>query len=323
MSPSRGEVASTMTASPALPRAAPRPPLWKVWFLAIRPFSFTTSTVPILAASALARYHGAFSPRDLLLMLIASMATHAGCNLANDYYDDESGVDQQQVIGQAGVLQNGWLQRRDLGIAIIVAFAIAFVAALPIMIDVGRPIIVLAILSAAAAYLYTGGPFPLAYWALGEVTVFLAMGVGMVIGTYYVHTGDISVDAVLLSLVVGCVVTAILHANNIRDREVDRAHRKRTLANLLPRGVADLEYQALVLLPWPLLAVMIVREPASWPIAVSVLALPKAIGLARTIPDARTPHELNPYVRKSAGLHMQLGLLVALGYLIADVIGRL
>lgn len=312
-----------MTASPALSRSAPRPPLWKVWFLAIRPFSFTTSTVPILAASALSLFHGAFSVRDLLLMLIASMATHAGCNLANDYYDDETGVDRQQVIGQAGVLQRGWLTRRDLGVAIILAFAIALVAALPIMVDFGWPIVILAILSAAAAYLYTGGPFPLAYWALGEVTVFLAMGVGMVIGTYYVHTGEITAQAVLLSQVVGCVVTAILHANNIRDREVDRAHRKRTLANLLPRRVADLEFQALVLLPWPLLAAMVALDPVSWPIAISILALPKAIVLARTIPEAHTPHELNPFVRKSAGLHMQLGLLIALGYLIADVIGRI
>lgn len=311
-----------MPASPTLSARADRPSLWKVWFFAVRPFSFTTSTVPILAASALALFHGAFSMRDLLLMLIASMATHAGCNLANDYYDDESGVDREQVVGQAGVLQQGWLTRRDLGLAIIAAFAIAFVAALPIMLDIGWPIVVLGVLSAAAAYLYTGGPFPLAYWALGEVTVFLAMGVGMVIGTYYVHTGEISLQAALLSIVVGCVVTAILHANNIRDREVDRAHRKRTLANLLPRRVANLEYQALVLLPWPILAAMIVLEPASWPIAISLLALPKALWLARTIPDAQTPHELNPYVRKSAGLHMQLGLLIALGYLIADVTGR-
>lgn len=311
-----------MPASPALSQPLRRPSPWKVWFLAVRPFSFTTSTVPILAASALALFHGSFSLRDLLLMLIASMATHAGCNLANDYYDDESGVDRKQVIGQAGVLQSGWLTRRDLGVAIVIAFAIALVAALPIMIEIGWPIVVLGVLSAAAAFFYTGGPFPLAYWALGEVTVFLAMGAGMVIGAYYVHTGTISAQSVLLSVVIGCVVTAILHANNIRDREVDRAHRKRTLANLLPRRVADLEYQALVLLPWPLLAAMVALDPASWPLAVTLAALPKAIRLARTIPAARTPHELNPFVRKSAGLHMQLGLLIAFGYLIADGIGR-
>lgn len=312
-----------MTASSAVSQPASRPPLWKVWFLAVRPFSFTTSTVPILAASSLALFDGEFDPLALALMLVASVATHAGCNLANDYYDDESGVDRAQVIGQAGVLQRGWLRRRDLGIGIIVAFAVALVAALPIMLDLGRPIVILAVLSAAAAYLYTGGPFPLAYWALGEVTVFLTMGVGMVVGTYYVHTGGVAASAVLLSLVIGCVVTAILHANNIRDREVDRRHRKRTLANLLPRRVADLEFQALLLAPWPLIGAMIAIEPASWPIAISLLALPRAIRLARTIPAAETPHELNPFVRRSAGLHLQLGLLIGLGYLIADVIGRL
>jgi 1,4-dihydroxy-2-naphthoate octaprenyltransferase len=312
-----------MSASPSFARSDSQPPLWKVWFFAIRPFSFTTSTVPILAASALALFDGELDPLWLVLMLVASMATHAGCNLANDYYDDESGVDRKQVIGQAGVLQQGWLTRRDLGFGIVAAFAIAFIAALPIMIDIGWPIVILAIASAAAAYFYTGGPFPLAYWALGEVTVFLAMGVGMVIGTYYVHTGRVSASAVLLSLAIGCVVTAILHANNIRDREVDRQHRKRTLANLLPRRIADIEYQALVMLPWPIVAIMILVEPGTWPIAVSLLALPRAIQLARTIPAADTPHELNPFVRRSAGSHLQFGLLLTVGYSIASLIGAL
>lgn len=312
-----------VTMAPALTPAShtmPRPPLWKVWLLAIRPFSFTTSTVPVLAASMLALHHGDLDPLALILMLIASMATHAGCNLANDYYDDESGVDRKQVIGQAGVLQANWLGRREIGYGIIASFAIALVAALPIMVEIGRPIIILALLSAAAAYFYTGGPFPLAYWALGEVTVFLAMGIGMVIGTYYVHTGTVSTNAVLLSLAVGGVVTAILHANNIRDREVDREHRKRTLANLLPRGFADREYQLLVLMPWPIVVAMVVIEPGSWPILLSALALPKAIELARTLPAAKTPQELNPYVRRSAGLHMQFGLLVTAGYIIARLI---
>lgn len=311
----------SLTAPSPTASAPTRPPLWKVWFLAIRPFSFTTSTVPVIAASMLALFDDALDPIALVLMLIASMATHAGCNLANDYYDDQTGVDRKQVIGQAGVLQSGWLTRRELGVGIIVAFAVALVAALPIMIEIGRPIVVLALLSAAAAYLYTGGPFPLAYWALGEVTVFLAMGVGMVCGTYYVHTGEVTTNTVLLSIAIGFLTTAILHANNVRDREVDRQHRKHTLANLLPRRFANLEYQVLLLLPWLLIVAMIVREPTSWAIAISALVLPKAIHLARTFPDAGTPHELNPYVRRSAGLHMQFGLLVAAGYLIATIIG--
>ena len=300
-----------------------KPPLWKVWFLAARPFSFTTSTIPVIAASALALYEDAMNPLALVLMLIASMATHAGCNLANDYYDDESGVDKKQVIGQAGVLQRAWLTRREIGIGIIVSFAVALIAALPIMIEIGRPIVVLAILSAAAAYFYTGGPFPLAYWALGEVTVFLAMGVGMVVGTYYVHTGDVSVTAVFISVAIGLFTTAILHANNIRDREVDRAHRKRTLANLLPRRIADLEYQVLMLLPWLLVVTVILRDPTSWPIAIVAMVLPRSIRLATSIRGVDDPVALNSYVRNSAGLHLQFGTLLTVSYFIATLLERL
>lgn len=299
------------------------PSRWKIWFLAIRFFSFTTSTVPVLAASALAAYQGLLDPVALVLMLIASMATHAGCNLANDYFDDRSGVDRLQVVGQGGVLQRGWLTRRDLAIGIAVSFLIALIAALPIMIELGRPIIILALVSAAAAFFYTGGPFPLAYWALGEVTVFLAMGVGMVAGTYYVHTGDVSLTAVLLGSAIGLLAAAILHANNIRDREVDRVHRKRTLANLFPRSFSNLEFHILLAGAWLLVAALVLRNPPSWPILVSVAALPRTLALMRAVGSAHSTPELNRILRQTAGLHMQFGLLITFGYLIAPLIGTL
>jgi len=300
----------------------PRPSPVKVWFLAIRFFSFTTSTVPVLAASALALYEDSIDPIALVLMLIASMATHAGCNLANDYYDDQTGVDRKQVVGQGGALQRGWLTRRELGIGIVVSFAVALLAALPIMIDVGRPIILLAIASVAAAFFYTGGPFPLAYWALGEITVFLAMGVGMVAGTYYVHTGDVSLEPVLLGSSIGLMAAAILHANNIRDRDVDRAHHKRTLANLFSRGFADREFIVLLFVPWILVAALIARDPISWPLAVTVAALPRTVALMRAVAPARTVPELNRILRQSAGLHMRFGLLITAGYLTAAILDR-
>jgi 1,4-dihydroxy-2-naphthoate octaprenyltransferase len=299
------------------------PSRWKIWFRAIRFFSFTTSTVPVLAASALARHEAGIDVVSLVLMLIASMATHAGCNLANDLYDDRSGVDRLQIVGQGGVLQVGWLTRRDLAIGIAVSFPIALIVALPIMIDIGRPIIILAVASAAAAFFYTGGPFPLAYWALGEITVFLAMGVGMVGGVYYVHTGELGVSALLLGAAIGSLAAAILHANNLRDRDVDRQHRKRTLANLVSRRFGVWEFQVLVIVPWLLVSMLIVRDPASWPLLIVVGALPRAIDLMRRVGNTHATEGLNRILRQSAGLHMQFGLLVTGGYLIATMLDAL
>lgn len=311
-------------AAPSAPAQQSSRPSWsKTWFLAVRPFSFTTSTVPVLAASALALFAGDMNPARLVLMLVASMATHAGCNLANDFYDDESGVDRVQAVGTGGVLQRGWLTRRDIGIGIAASFAIALVAALPIMVEIGRPIVVLAILSAGAAFFYTGGPFPLAYWALGEITVFLAMGVGMVAGTYYVHTGDLSSSSLLLGTAIGLLSAAILHANNIRDRDIDRAHRKRTVANLTSRRTANREYQGLVLLGLLAVPVLVVIEPGSWPILITLLVLPKVRYLLRLVVEGGSIQDFNRLLRQSAGLHLQFGILVTVGYLAATVIGYL
>lgn len=309
---------STTGAIPA--RSDQRPPIWTVWFRAIRFFSFTTSTVPILAASTLAIYVGDWNPLYFLLMLVASMATHAGCNLANDFYDDETGVDRVQRIGPSGVLQRGWLTRRDLGIGIAATFTIALVAALPIMIDLGTPIVVLAVVSAAAAFFYTGGPFPLAYWALGELTVFLAMGVGMVAGTFYVHTGTVSGASLLLGAAIGCLAAAILHANNIRDRDIDRVHRKRTIANLTGQQFARLEYRVLLLVPMLLVPLMVFLDPGTGPILIVFATIPKAAVLMKMVGGAESTHDLNQLLRRTAGLHMQVGFLLTVGYLAAWIL---
>ena len=68
-------------------------PRWRVWFLAVRPWSLTISVVPIILASVLAWQDGEMSWTMAILMLLTSIMTHIGCNLTNDYYDHVSGVD--------------------------------------------------------------------------------------------------------------------------------------------------------------------------------------------------------------------------------------
>jgi len=46
-----------------------------------------------------------------------------------------------------------------------------------------------AIFSAVA---YTGGPFPLGYYGLGDLFVFLFFGLACVAGTYFVQAGQVS-----------------------------------------------------------------------------------------------------------------------------------
>ena len=253
------------------------------WFRAVRFPSFTTSTAPIVVASALALFDRVFDPVRFVVMLVASMLVHAGCNLANDYYDHRRGVDTAESLGPSGVIQRGWLSAEQVRNGMVVCFALATAIGLWVAFDSGPGIFWLALASLLAAFLYTGGPAPLAYLALGELTVFLAMGIGMVGGAYYVHSGDVSAPALLLGTAIGLLAAAILHANNVRDIEPDRARGKRTLANLLPRRAATIEYAALLAGAYGAALILVVVQPALWPVSLVGLSVPRAVWLARAM----------------------------------------
>lgn len=299
-------MAIPMTPSAPMPR-------WRIWLVAARPRTLTTSTTPILLASLLAWQQEPISLGLTALMLLASMLTHAGCNFTNDYYDHEHGVDEVQVLGPGGMLQAGMLTHTDLRKAISVCFTLAFVAALPVMISVGWIVLLIALFAAGVAYFYTAGPFPLAYNRLGEVGVFLAMGVAMVCGTYYVHTGTVTGTALALSCTVGLYAAAILHANNVRDAETDRAHGKITLANTLGRTAAVREYALLVFAPLAIIVALVALDPAYWPLLASLAVLPRAIRIYRQLKSCRSVEECNITVPESAQLHMIFALLVSAG----------
>jgi 1,4-dihydroxy-2-naphthoate octaprenyltransferase len=307
--------------SPATRRA--RPARWRIWFQAVRFFSFTASAIPILIGSMLALFDRTFDLFLFLVMLAASVACHAGANLANDYFDHIYGIDTDESLGPSKVIQQGLLSPAEVRRGMIVAFAIATALGLIVVAAAGWPILALALVSLAAAYFYTGGPKPLAYVALGELTVFIFMGPVMIGGAYYVMADRLTLGAILASLPVGCLVALILHANNIRDIDLDRRAGKVTLATLLGRRTANVEYVALVAIAYLTTLALIAWEPRLWPVLLVAATLPTATRLVRTVLIAATPGDLNWLLRKTAGLHLRFGSLLALGLLAAAIVDRL
>lgn len=295
----------------------------RIWFKAIRFFSFTASVVPIAVASALAVDDRTFDPWLGLAMLVAAVACHAGANLANDYYDHRRGIDTPASLGPSKVIQQGLLSPAAVKRGMVVAFALATLIGLAIVAAAGWPILLLALLSLAAAYLYTGGPKPLGYVALGEATVFLFMGPVMVLGAIYVYERALSLPAALLSLPIGLLVAAILHANNVRDIDLDHAAGKQTLATRFGRRAAAREYAALVYGAYAAVLALIAVAPALWPTLATLITVPMAHRLARLEAAHTDPPTLNLVLRKTAGLHLRFGLLLTAGLLAAAALARL
>ena len=101
----------------------------------------------------------------------------------------------------------------------------------------GGPVLaMLGLLAIVAAVTYTAGPKPFGYLGLGELFVFIFFGPVAVVGTAFVMTHDVTRLALLSSVAMGCLVTAILVVNNLRDIDTDRVAGKRTLAVRIGTG---------------------------------------------------------------------------------------
>lgn len=318
-----GAVAQRAVSASSAPTGLPAPGSPSAWLRAVRYHSFTASIIPILVGSALALIGGVVSWPLVIAMLIASVACHAGANMANDYFDHRKGVDNERNLGPHKVIQLGLLTANQVRNGMISAFALATLVGVTIVFATDWRVFVLALASLGAAFFYTAGSKALGYVALGEVTVFLFMGPAMVCGAYYVLTGTVTWAALLVSIPIGALSAATLHANNIRDIEHDRAAGKATLATILGRERASTEYLVWIVASFVAVALTIAVEPSLWPLVLTALTVPGAarlVRLAYSAPDAST---LNRLLRKTAGLHLQFGSLMTAGLLARLALDRM
>jgi 1,4-dihydroxy-2-naphthoate polyprenyltransferase len=162
------------------------------------------------------------------------------------------------------------------------------------------------------AYLYTGGPKPYGYLGLGDLAVFVFFGFGAVAGTYYVQALSVSPLALLASIPIGALATAILVVNNLRDIETDARAGKNTLAVRLGDGPTRGYYLLLLAVAYLVPLLLWWRGLASLWALLPWLSLPLALQLAR-----RMRHErglaLNGCLVRTARLEVVFGLLFALG----------
>ena len=198
--------------------------------------------------------------------------------------------------------------------AAILAFLAGSACGLVIVAYAGWPILAAGVASVLAGYFYTAGADQLrpARPGRGQASSSSWAPV-MVMASYYVQLEELSWPAFYASLPVGILVANILHANNLRDIENDRSRGKVTLSTLAGRPGADYGLWALVVggvrrLSWSAVAL---DELSAWSLLV-LGSLPAAAMTLRVLKETEA-RALNPLVRGSARLHMQFGVLLALG----------
>ena len=294
-----------------------RMPLVQKWWGAVRPWSYTAAIVPVLLGAAVAAHEVTLNWLWLALALVGSIAIQGGTNLMNDYYDYKKGTDTPAVKGTGGALLRGDMTPEQIFWAGIIAFAVGSAIGLYFVYATGPFILWLGLCSVAVGYFYTAGPFALAYVGLGELAVFIFMGPVMVLGSYYLQQPVIALPVRWAALPVSFVVAAILHANNLRDIDTDIINHKRTLATMLGRSGARVEFYVLVGGAFVSVLVLIALGLAPWPTLISFAMAPLAWRLMRTAATEDAAEKLHPVLRGSAVLHMRFGMLYVIGWVIA------
>ncbi len=293
-----------------------------LWFRAVRPFAYSASIIPVALGGLWAFGEGPINWINFVLAIIAGVLFHTGTNLVNDYYDFKKGVDREGTFGSSGVLVAGLMRPRQILYGGIFSFALGVVLGLYLVTQAGWPILVLGIIGFLGGFFYTAGPLNYKYRAVGEVGVFIMMGVLMVLGGYLVQNRPFDWNVILFSLPIAFLVAAILQANDIRDIADDRAAKIKTVALVVGKKTAGLVYDFMVLVAFAVVVFMVaVGTVSPWALLV-LITLPLGIKNMKTIHQAggKKPASLAMMDVATAQLHLSFGVLLCLGLLLARLV---
>jgi len=284
----------------------------QIWILASRPKTLPAAFVPVIVGSSLAIQEGKLNIWASLVALLCSILIQIGTNFTNDLYDYYKGADKGNRKGPMRVLTAGLVTTGQMKFAIAFVFGLTFLLGLYLVYLQGYIILIIGILSIIAGLAYTAGPFPLAYNGLGDLFVFIFFGVFGTTGTYYLHFGHFSLPALFASIPVGALITNILVVNNYRDIDEDRKVGKNTLAVLLGRNFARVQYFLLILISFIVPFILYYFYNYKYWIFLPYFTFPLAVKLMQMIVKYKG-EELNKTLELTAKFSALFGLLFSVG----------
>ncbi len=211
----------------------------KAWLSATRPRTLLLAAATTLTGTAVAMHEGCFSWTIAILTLLTATGLQLLSNLANDLGDYQHGTDTTgQRVGPRRALQSGSIQlqemQRGIGIAIFVSCVVGSLLMYQVMLFVEwwhiAILAVFGLLSVVAAITYTAGKHPYGYIGLGDLFSFVFFGLVAVIGTYFLHSHQLTFRPVLPAIGMGCFTVLVLNINNMRDIDNDIRSGKITIA---------------------------------------------------------------------------------------------
>jgi 1,4-dihydroxy-2-naphthoate octaprenyltransferase len=305
----------------------------KKWWISARPFSFPASTMPVIFGTVLAVVYGGYTFKPLLFVLafIAMVILHSGANILSDIYDFKKGLDKHPSPVSGGIVR-GLISIREAWVASVSMLIFGTIIGLYLVWVSGPWLLAIGLLGLFVGTFYTTDTrLSWKYHGLGDLAVFLNFGILGSLGAYYVQSSTLSWIPVLWAVPMSMLVIAILHANNWRDIQSDRAGKIFTIAALLGDRKSLNYYGVLIYGPFVvvlgliLVPYLLTPDMVAMPFTflITILALPLAIRLWRKALNRQTPSKPLDFIAldgATAQLNLLFGSLCTLALILHAVI---
>lgn len=251
-------------------------PTLRDWCKASRPQFYIATLIPLILGFMLAgKDTGVWRFPTFILILVTCFLIHLATNLANDVFDLQAGVDNANTIGGSGGLREGPLTLKHYRIALISLYGLAIILTPFIIIPSGQPLLwIFGVFAFLSSFFYTAPPIRYGYRALGEVMVFLNMGVIMVCGSYMALARMFQLYTVGFGIVIGAMVAGILYFQSLPEIQTDEESGKKTLAVMLGMDRAFFLFQIWWPVVWLLALMLWISGKSAWPTLLSFFAIP-------------------------------------------------
>jgi len=201
-----------------------------VWFRVIRVRFLLASVIAVSLGLALNWWQNfSIDPLDAILIFAGVMALHASVDLLNDFWDFKRGIDTKtkrtKMSGGTGVLPEGLLKPSSVYRAGVAFLIIGSVIGSYFVITDGIIIGIILGFAILSIYFYST---KIVDSGLGEFFV-AVKGSMIVIGTYYIQSGQITIESILGGIVVGVLSSLVLFITSFPDHDADKSKGRKSL----------------------------------------------------------------------------------------------
>ena len=201
-----------------------------VWFRVIRVRFLLASVIAVSVGLAINwQQNSMIDPFDAILTFAGVMALHASVDLLNDFWDFKRGIDTKttrtRMSGGTGVLPEGLLKPSTVYRAGVVFLIIGSLIGSYFVITDGIIIAVLLGFAVLSIYFYST---KIVDSGLGEFFV-AVKGAMIVLGTFYIQSGQITMESILAGIVVGSLSSLVLFIASFPDHDADKSKGRKTL----------------------------------------------------------------------------------------------